>query len=334
MIRAISCLMILAIHVTGSFYYIHDQHHVWYTSFFNQISRYGINLFIMISGFLLFYHKKQKGFEAKHYWKSRTLKVIIPFLAFTVFYQIITALYNGYSNFTFSIDYFYSMIYLGDGFYHLWFFSLVLQFYLLFPLLQRWSNNKKQWNIMLVCSLTVQLIFLKIVPLYVHWEKVYLFNWIYYFILGGYLAQYWVQIRDWIQSHPKTNLALTLLVLADGLWSFYRINSIAEYRLENMISVPILFVVLIGVYPKIQQWRRTDRTLTFIGEYSMGIYVMHPLFIYYATFMPKFFWDPTSIFFTFLFYLLVSVLSLKLFEKVPYYQYFIPIPKVKNQIKA
>jgi surface polysaccharide O-acyltransferase-like enzyme len=284
----------------------------------------------MISGFLLFYHRKIKGFQAKHYWKSRTSKVIIPFLAFTIFYQIISYLYSGHTNFAFSIEYFYQMLYLGEGFYHLWFFSLVLQFYLIFPLLQKWVNNAKQWNIMLGCSLIVQLLFLKILPLYLHWEKVYVFNWIFYFILGGYLAQYWTNIRDWIQTHPKTNLVLAFVVLADGLWSFYRLRLIAEYRLENMLIVPILFIVLIGIYPKIKQMTKIDKTLTSIGEYSMGIYVMHPLFIYYGAFMPTFFWHPAAIGFAFLFYLVVSVISLKIFEKIPYYQYFIPIPKVKN----
>jgi surface polysaccharide O-acyltransferase-like enzyme len=326
--------MILVIHVTGAYYYIHGQHHEWYTHFFNQISRYGINLFIMITGFLLFYNRKIKGFHAKHYWKSRTSKVIVPFFVFTVFYQIVIYLYTGSSPFSFTIEYFYTLLYLGDGFYHLWFFSLVLQFYILFPILQRWVNNQRQWTTMLMCSLLLQLLFLKLLPLYLHWEKVYLFNWIFYFILGGYLAQYWETIRDWLQAHFKVSLGLLLLVLADGVWSFYRIHSIAEYRLENIIAVPILFLAMIGVYPKIKHMTRCNQWLTSIGVYSMGIYVVHPFFLYYEEYVPNIFWHPWAIPFTFLFYLLVSFFSLKLFEKVPYYYHFIPIPKLNTNTKT
>lgn len=327
LIRALSCLMILLIHVTAATYYFHDQQHVWYTLALNQLCRYGICLFMLISGFLLFYHNKRKGYDAKTYWRSRTMKVVVPFLICTIFYQIITYTTIGISPIFLSFEYFYQMLFLGKGFYHLWFLSVMIQFYTLFPLLQKAANKKKQWHILLVTACIVQLLFLKLLPHYLHWEKVYVFNWIFYFVIGGYFAQYWQNIRGFFQSRPIITMLCFVIVLADGIWSLQHIHLIPEYRIENMIIVPILFFGLIGLYPVLNRLPQYDQWINTIGTYSMGIYLIHPLFIYYADGLPAFFWNPLATLLTTVFYLMLCIWSLKGLEKVPYYQYFIPIPK-------
>jgi hypothetical protein len=118
-----------------------------------------------------------------------------------------------------------------------------------------------------------------------------------------------------------------VIVLADGIWSLQHIHLIPEYRIENMIIVPILFFGLIGLYPVLNRLPQYDQWINTIGTYSMGIYLIHPLFIYYADGLPAFFWNPLATLLTTVFYLMLCIWSLKGLEKVPYYQYFIPIPK-------
>jgi surface polysaccharide O-acyltransferase-like enzyme len=319
--------MILLIHVTAAYYYFHDQQHVFSTLALNQFCRYSICLFMLISGFLLFYHNNGKKYDTRKYWRSRTSKVVIPFVICTIFYQCITYATVGISPIFLSSQYFYQMIFLGKGFYHLWFLSVMIQFYTLFPLLQRFATSKKRWNILLVLACIIQLLFLKLLPHYLNWEKVYVFNWIFYFVIGGYFAQYWQGIKNFFQRRTLITILCFLIVLADGIWSLVHIHLIPEYRIENMIIVPIFFFGLIGAYPILKQIPKNEQWINTIGTYSMGIYLIHPLFIYYAEWLPAFFWHPSATLLTTALYLMICIWSLKGLEKVPYYQYFIPIPK-------
>lgn len=89
-LRAIGCLFVVAVHVSGSFYYAHGQQYNEWTLFINQISRFGTPMFALISGFLLFYQTRNRGFNFKKFTTSRFTKIGLPFLFWSSFYLLFT----------------------------------------------------------------------------------------------------------------------------------------------------------------------------------------------------------------------------------------------------
>src|SRR5699024_1272603 len=144
-IRAIACLCIVMVHVTAGFYYENDGTFTWFNQFFNQISRYGTPAFAIISGFLLYNQAIKKGFTFKYFVQSRFTKVIIPFLIWSIVYLILKWSYGQFElpNWSSSeeVKDFMYFFFTGKSNYHLYFISIVVQFYLIFPLLQLFKSR-------------------------------------------------------------------------------------------------------------------------------------------------------------------------------------------------
>lgn len=339
-LRAFACMMILMIHVTAAFFYMHGENHTTFSLLLNQMTRWGTCLFVMISGFLLFYHAKSSRFDLKHFLFSRTIKAFFPFLFWSCFYLYLQFQTGLIHSFQWDIDFFFEMLFLGDGFYHLWFISIVIQFYILFPFLQYLIKDTKKWIIALFVSLGIQIFFViklqdpnQTLVHHFQWDKAYVFNWIFYFILAGYIAHHWEQIQDWTQKHVKTLVISSLIILSEALWSLQSIGSLSETRLANLVGTPILMLTVISLYPKMRHFIQTLSGLNVIGRYSMGIYLVHPFLLYFNSILPPIFWEPSMIIFTYLFYLAMSILLLKGIQQIPFYQYVVPIPEPRKKDK-
>lgn len=330
-LRGMACMMILMVHVTATSYYIQGETHHGLTFFLNQISRFGTPMFAMISGFLLFFHTKNRGFHLLRYVSSRVRKVLIPFLLWTAFYLWIKCtvldldVFQGYKHVI--LQY----IILGRGYDHLWFMSVVLQFYLVFPVIYRLLRNKWRWGTVLCFSFGINLWIIQ-------WgksmelgefltDKANLINWIHYFLLAGFLADHWGKIRNWCQRYKTWLILLSFLVSAEALWELYSLGTTPSRRTANLFGVPILVLTLVGWFPTLQKRICLYRIFTPIEQSSMGIYLIHPLLLSLSHWLPSFFWEPKWTLLTWLFYLVVSILVIRGIRFLPFHTYLIPVPR-------
>ena len=100
----------------------------WITAFLNEITRTGVPLFFMISGFLLI-----DGVDTSNiggFYKRRLLKVAVPFLVYHVFYYCYFRLHNGQN--LLDGTFFVQLVNSGSA-YHLWFVYSMLVLYLFVP---------------------------------------------------------------------------------------------------------------------------------------------------------------------------------------------------------
>lgn len=139
-VRAVACLLVVMVHVTAISYNPTVGFNTNINLYLNQFSRFGTPVFAVISSFLLYSSVLKRGFNFKKFLYSRTTKIIIPFIIWTLFYlgiqlaagtQVLISLKQLLSYFIF-----------GEAYYHLYFMVLVIQFYLVFPLLQKLVNKK------------------------------------------------------------------------------------------------------------------------------------------------------------------------------------------------
>jgi peptidoglycan/LPS O-acetylase OafA/YrhL len=337
-LRAFACLGVLLVHVTAVYYTQSGDKYNWLTFMLNQLGRFGTPTFAVISGFLLFFQVRNRGFNAKRFIKSRTVKIISPFIIWSIFYLFVTKyIMNGtlpadprvlIYNFT-----------LGESFYHLYFMAIVVQFYFLFPFLQL-IRSKKAWCIALVIAAIINSYFTDIqqsilfdgVIARVIVDKVFFLHWIFFFVFGGFMAYHWEEVVKVSQKYKWALAVLAVLVYVGAVFEYKTLGSVPSKRLTNFINLPILSFATIGLYPYFQKARWLKERLYTVGTLSMGIYLVHPfILVILQQIVPDHLWQTRGLPITFILVLALCVGMVKLIQLLPNHQYIIPVPSPKKK---
>lgn len=126
-----ACILgVLTIHVAIGFKAVSaDENLFWVLLFLGSLSRFAVPLFVLGSGFHLSLNERN---ERAHPFYRRTLRfLLVPFVAYSLLYTAIK-LRSPAEIPSAIVD-----LFLGSAHYHLWYGLLVLQLYLLHPVLRR-----------------------------------------------------------------------------------------------------------------------------------------------------------------------------------------------------
>ncbi|WP_099364408.1 acyltransferase [Fredinandcohnia onubensis] len=334
-LRAFACLAVVGVHVSATNYGMNEDTWNWFTYFLNQYGRFGTPIFVVISGFLLFYQVKRRGFRLGHFLSSRVTKIVLPFLIWSLAYRYLLYYYDNQE--LGSIKGEIGKILMGDSFYHLYFVLIVIQFYFIFPFLQKLFRTQTMILVFLFLSFLVS-------------YKLYGFNpdveggignflasksfmpvWIFYFAFGGLLAYFWNEILAYATKRPWKMLTLILIISAGAVVEYTLNGYVSNRRLTNLANIPLLSIAIIGIYPFLARWNVIKKMLTIIGQYSMGIYLIHPLILYlFARHLPEQYWSVNYVPIMFLAVLIIAVVFIKMFQYIPFSSFVIPVPKIKK----
>ncbi|WP_377887575.1 acyltransferase [Alkalihalobacillus sp. R86527] len=337
-LRAIACLFVLGVHVSGIYYSKHGGTFTEFTQFFNQIGRFGTPIFAVISGFLLFLQVRKKGFDVKRFYHSRMVKIGMPFLIWSIVYLALMKfvlqvdIFNDWKHFV--VDFA-----MGNSFYHLYFMSVVFQFYLIFPLLQL-IRTKLGWWIALVFAIIANYYFVYVyspesvtVVSQLLEQRAMLTKWIFFFVFGGFLAYHWEPI---LKFGKKLNWFgyvgfAGLVVLA--VYEYKMKGSIGNNRWTNMINIPVMTLMVIGMYQSVKKVNWIEKFFAMLGNLSMGIYLVHPLVIFvYSRTLPESIWTAKTAPFMFVVVLATSIGFIKILQLFPLNHYVITVPAKKKPV--
>ncbi|WP_270180255.1 acyltransferase [Alkalihalobacillus sp. CinArs1] len=337
-LRAIACLFVLAVHVTGIYYSKHGNTFTEYTEFFNQIGRFGTPIFAVISGFLLFLQVKKKGFDAKRFYHSRMVKIGMPFLIWSVVYLALMKFVLQVDIFTdwkrFVVDFA-----MGNSFYHLYFMSVVFQFYLIFPLLQL-IRTKLGWWIALVLAIFANYYFVYLyspenvtVVSQLMEQRAMLTKWIFFFVFGGFLAYNWDSIQKFGKKLNWFGFVGFAALILLAVYEYKAKGSIGNNRWTNMINIPVMTVMVIGMYQVVKKVGWIEKFFAMLGNLSMGIYLVHPLVIFmYSRTLPESVWTTETAPFMFAVILATSIGFIKVLQLFPLNHYVITVPAKKKPV--
>lgn len=337
-IRAIASLMVLLVHVSAAYFYQHGKQYNDYTFFINQISRFGTPMFAMMSGFLLFYQTRKRGFQLKRYISSRFTKIGIPFFVWSVFYFLFTYFFLKINPMQDGMESFLINFLSGNAFYHLYFISIVFQFYLIFPILQLF-RTKIVWPFLLVFAAVINLYFLKVdvsakfegLAGIILSQRAFLPEWIFFFIFGGFLAFYWEALLAFSQKNKIVLSFAAVIVVVLSVLEYRSVGSIPSNRAANFINIPILTLFMAGMMDNIWKVRILDKFLKEIGTLSMAIYLIHPFVInIFERFAPAILWKTSLFPITFGIILLGTIILTKLIQLLPFSNYILTVPKMKE----
>lgn len=329
--RVVAMLSVIMIHVTSTYIYYDSKYMILNMNIayiLNQISRFSVPLFILLSGTTLGLSAAFNG--TSKFYKKRLIKIGLPyFFWFTIYY-----LYNHHSNLQevfsngfMSIPSYIRSLFLGQSAPHLYFIIIIFQFYLLYPLLIK-VVERAPWKsliISFIISYTIQKAFfflnfdLDLIP---DWLRPYLWllfpTWIFYFVLGMTLTR--KRLNNIRIFATQNALPIILGTLLFGI--LYVIESQLTRSLDAIKSSLNLFTVLV-LLSSFSIWKLIGKntviqTVTrFLAQHSMTIYFGHVLILYFFRQFPVFSNGMSGMFLLYITVFIVAVIFAVLIDKIP-----------------
>ncbi|AGH81832.1 hypothetical protein PCNPT3_09470 [Psychromonas sp. CNPT3] len=328
-LRFIAVIAVIIIHVLGPFRFLYLQipNADWLAAMgYNSMTRWAVPLFIMLSGALLL--SSSKPFNAHYYLKNRLLKVVVPFLGWTLIYALVSAFMSTGS----FVENATSLIMNAPKeptWYHLWFFYDFIPLYFVIPFLAPILKKLTPEHIQLLVVVFF-LLFL------MHFLKVQSFLQQNLILYSGYLILGWYlfnrdncpQLKYWLIA-GLTMLLLNFfgswfLAMENGAYSSFFMG----YKSLNTLLISAMLFVLAQSYAdKITGKMRAF--IKIISKYSLGIYLIHPLLLIpvreltngvYAIFPNNWIAIPVITFCV----LLLSLCCIILCSKIPFVRRLVP----------
>lgn len=283
---------------------------------FDSITRWCVPLFVIISGYLLLDPLKLDE-DYSVFYKKRLNKIVLPLIFWSLFFLILSLIRayikNGEVDF---YKFIIEPILYGEPFYHMWFLFMILGLYLITPFLRIMilKITREKLFVFMIVSYIISMIFFNYMRYY-NVNIYFIFEWINYlpYFLTGYF------LREASKRYLKLTLIVFILaivftvLITQYLSINYEISKqygmyFYGYLTPNimLMSVSLSYVLFYYIQNnKIRYYRWVE----YLGRESLGVYLIHPLFIlgFKLTFG-----IPSSVMTTFLFIVLVSISSILL----------------------
>lgn len=305
LVRAFAILAVLAIHATSkpiSELNKESTSFLFYT-LVNTLSAFAVPAFILLSGLVLLYNYQHRPLDKQsliQFYKKRLLYIVIPYLLVSLSYFLMLEWlyypFNGAAELAFKFV--KQMFFNGGTFYHLYFMSVIVQFYLLFPLF--WWLFQKNWFAKYAIPIGLILQW-SCVLLNSHFDifpkkAMMCFTYFSYFFIGAYIGIYYERLEQWFHVSKErltsrrglTWLMTWLLWAASGagyvflvytqktgqFTTYSRIYEIL-YTVYTPLTAVILFQLSTWMYKRLSSL--VVNVLISIGVFSFAIYFFHPL---------------------------------------------------------
>ncbi len=274
-IRVFSIFMVITLHCICDYYadLANAGRGLWHViGYVNELTRVGVPLFFMISGFLLL---SKDIPNIKAFYKKRILKIGIPFIIYDIFYYVYMSASAGRD---ISVSGFFAELLHNGSAYHLWFVYSILFIYLLMPFLRIIVKNCNLNSLILLFILAIFQTSIRPFINTMSGGGFYLFltddgitGYIGYVILGYILGTYDFSkhTRRIIYALSIASFVLTPLLTMNSAVKTGEYLFIGGYSLNHYIEAAGIFL-----WCKTNMHRESS-LITKLSEYSFGAYLIH-----------------------------------------------------------
>lgn len=229
--------------------------------------------FIFLSGFKLFKSYEKRPFKANSFFLRRFTKIAIPYFIAVLLY-IIYFKSKGWLE-----DGILKALFLGTVSAHFYYIIIILQLYILFPLILKLFKGNS--GAVLILSLFVTL-FCAVFLNTGYWDR-FFGTYIFYFVFGMFWA------KNYLYKTANKYLPLAFVIYAVllifhlvrlYLSDYFEANYMA-YHIVNMLYVMSAIIVLYAVSDKFLQKSYVVTSISnILSRYSYNIYLYHCLAIF------------------------------------------------------
>ena len=272
LMNVILCFSVVLIHLTASPVTSLKHDSVWYLLFFviNKFLTFAVPGFLFLSGFKLHNKYKDTEIDIKRFYTGRFKKIIIPyivaFLIYFVFYKLLNMA---------QFSKFLPALLLGTLAAHFYYIIIALQFYLIFPLLNKLflKCNKLLLALSFISTLTFNQ--------FVHftYSDRFFGTYIFYFILGMFFAKLSAQAN---RKHLGISLAIFIPITIVHIYFSY-IMSLGDfwYKPSGIGQVIYVSLACIVIYNLCLYFKnsKVEKAVNFIEPHTFYIFLYHILFM-------------------------------------------------------
>ena len=296
-LKALAIILVILIHTLSSF-----QESVfvgfngrWQTLavLIDKLCRFSVPLFVALSAHGLSQSYLKKPLNYLQFLRQRLWKLIPKYLLWCTIMilavQIIPSWHSDRPSPPLSL-----LLLLGYADYHLYFVPMILQLYLIFPLLR--FLHQRQANLTLLCALFIQVFWFASFsyqdklpfnwPIFAEDHEQYLWatNWLFYFVLGMHLPKILSFLR---QKVTFWNISLSASLLIS--WLVFSLNAIARiqagsdpllvlrFTQYSMIAWVSLGIISLSFFAS--QLKAVPKFMLWLGQKSYDLYLSHTLLL-------------------------------------------------------
>jgi peptidoglycan/LPS O-acetylase OafA/YrhL len=262
----------------------------------------GVNMFLLLSGYGLTISSSKSNDGILQNYRRRLGKLYVPMwisvLIFVILdFFLIKKSYSWQYLFNTAIGYFPGLNLYGDLNSPLWYFTLIIFYYLILPLV---FFKKYPWISAIIIYLASYLIVSdppSLITGVAHMYKIHLIAFPLGIILAWLLGKTWtINLIDKIKSSSNWLIRILLVLVASAIAIYTAVHSNIGLGIKEELTsiITVLSLLLVFIIKKI-----SFRTLYWIGFFSYEIYLLHWPIMYRHDFLYKFMpsWLATALYF-------------------------------------
>lgn len=283
--RAVAIIAVVFIHVSATQIYRSDINSSIYklAVIINQLSRFSVPAFILISGMgLTLSNRKKLGYFA--FIGRRFSRIVPQYIFWCLIYIYLTT-----KNFE-PHSVVHDMVY-GKVFYHFYYVPLIIEFYLIYPFVYNFIGKK--WG--LLVSFLVTLVILVYSHYYVmtdnmQWflERKDLLDWIFYFSFGVFIGENLDSFFEKVRKYRRVIYVLLFFsayVMLHEAFTNIAAGKDIEYATTFLRPTVLVYSIFLVLSIFCIQWKENIfmKPIKYIAKYSYSIYLSHAIILYYFT---------------------------------------------------
>ncbi|CAA6799024.1 MAG: Peptidoglycan/LPS O-acetylase OafA/YrhL [uncultured Aureispira sp.] len=251
----------------------------------------GVHIFIVLSGFGLYYSEIKRPLTYKRFIKKRISKIYLPYIFVILLSAFISLFIPAFQNSLYALGghvFLYKMFdesIIGSYGYPTWFISMMLQFYFAFHIII-WFKSKLRNKPFLVLSILISLSWTIFVVL-MHKETERIWNsfflqYLWEFSLGMAIADKASKDEKIITKGVKQSLLLTIGIASAVLCGVLTLKAGEPGKMFNDFFA-LTATAFFAVFVFNLKIKPLNKILLFVGKLSTPIYLLHILVILVIT---------------------------------------------------
>ena len=277
MIMGIAAISIILFHFSNECKVASLHYYPWNEFILNFISSSGVDIFLILSGYGLYYSFKKNN-NVKEFYKKRFIKILIPYIIFCLPAIIIRYIFMESGNLIHVFSNFLFITIFTKGQTWFWYILLILICYAVFPQIYNFIEKPKKdidksMNFIMLITFTILLnVILATNDLTIFKNINILTLRIPIFILGVYIGR---------QSYQKKelNIIQVIALIVCSTFFYPTINSAITLRRYEFALIAIvtyiLLIKLFNIIDKYKIFQKLKLILEKVGSYSLELYLTH-----------------------------------------------------------
>jgi surface polysaccharide O-acyltransferase-like enzyme len=271
-LRSLAIMAVIMIHVVGNLMVVDISKTWWFATIIESFTRWSVPVFVMVSGALLL--GKEEPLSV--FFKKRASKIIIPFLFWTLFYEVFkmrTQLD------LFSIETALKNIYSDKTYYHLWFLYMIVGIYFATPIFRAIAHQTKLliYFVTIWFALTFELVAFYLTSMHIGFKLGMFWGFTGYFLLGYLLAKNTLSKKVTMLIYAG-GVAGLLVTIFGTYWATLTKGSLDIFWIDYLAPNTVLVSAAVFVLFK-HTFNFEVPFLKSFAAASFGIFLIHPVFL-------------------------------------------------------